>query len=502
MNNSSRQIKYGALLSYTSIALNILAGLIYTPWMIEKIGQSQYGLYTLCNSLISLFLMDFGLSSATARYLSRYRATGEDEKINDFLGAIYKLYLIIDAVIFLAFAVVYFRLETIYVSLTPEELAQLKVVYLVSASFSLVNFPFVTLNGILTAYERFIPLKLADIIHKVLVIILMVAALLRNHGLFALVTVNAVAGLLITLYKLIVIKRTVPARINWRHSDKSLYREIFGFSLWSTVAALAQRLIFNITPSILGILCNSGVIAVFGVIATIEGYAYMISGAINGLFMPKVSRIYAGQDTETSIFPLLMSVGRIQYTLNGLIIAGFAVIGREFLILWMGPAYLDAYAGILLVIIPNLFFNSLQIANTAIVVTKHVSYFACINVIMGLTNVLLAFPLVYHFGMIGSCISIFIAYMLRAVLLNILYRRKLQIDLKTFAKECYCKLAVPILVTIGLGLWITGKVPANGWAGLAVKGCIVVVVYAGMVVLLQLRSIRNWLRHRCGIREK
>ena len=497
MNNSNRQITYGALLSYSAIALNILAGLIYTPWMIGKIGQSQYGLYTLCNSLISLFLMDFGLSSATARYLSRYRATGEEEKINDFLGAVYKLYLIIDAVIFLAFVVVYFRLETIYVSLTPKELEQLKVVYLITASFSLVNFPFVTLNGILTAYERFIPLKLADIIHKVLVIVLMVAALLTNHGLFALVTVNAVAGLTITLYKLIVIRRSVPVRVNWKYSDKGLYRDVFGFSFWSTVAALAQRLVFNITPSILGILCNSGVIAVFGVIATIESYVYMISGAINGLFMPKVSRIYAGQDKETSIFPLMMTVGRIQYALNGLIIAGFAVIGREFISLWMGPEYMDAYAGVLLVIIPNLFFNSLQIANTAIVVTKHVSHFACVNVLVGLTNVLLAFPLVHYFGMIGSCISIFSAYMLRAVLLNILYRKKLQIDLKTFVKECYCKLSIPIMATIFLGLRMSERIPGSGWGGLVVKGCSVVFVYIGITVLLLFRDIQEQVRPKC-----
>ena len=44
---SSQQIKIGAVLSYLSIGVNIAAGLIYTPWMIGKIGQSEYGLFTL-----------------------------------------------------------------------------------------------------------------------------------------------------------------------------------------------------------------------------------------------------------------------------------------------------------------------------------------------------------------------------------------------------------------------------------------------------------------------
>ena len=95
MDSTSKQIKYGAILSYLSIVLNVVAGLIYTPWMVKIIGQSDYGLYTLAYSLISLFLIDFGLSSATARYVSKYHAEGNEKKVNDFLGVIYKLYFAI-----------------------------------------------------------------------------------------------------------------------------------------------------------------------------------------------------------------------------------------------------------------------------------------------------------------------------------------------------------------------------------------------------------------------
>lgn len=97
--NSSKQIKLGALISYFAIAFNIVAGLIYTPWMISKIGQSNYGLYTLATSVISMFVMDFGMGAAVTRFLSRYNAMGDKKAVNDFLGLIYKLYLAIDAVI-------------------------------------------------------------------------------------------------------------------------------------------------------------------------------------------------------------------------------------------------------------------------------------------------------------------------------------------------------------------------------------------------------------------
>ena len=129
MKNDQMQLKIGALLSYISVGISLLTGLIYTPWMVSKLGASQYGLYTLANSLISLFLLDFGLSSATAKFVSEYHARGEEEKVTRFLGAVYKLYLLIDAAILVALVVVYFLIDTIYVRLTPQELEQFKPMF-------------------------------------------------------------------------------------------------------------------------------------------------------------------------------------------------------------------------------------------------------------------------------------------------------------------------------------------------------------------------------------
>ena len=480
------QIKYGAIISYICIAFTILAGLIYTPWMIKQIGKSQYGLYTLASSLITLFLVDFGLSSATARYVSKYHAEGNEDQVRNLLGTIYRLYLIIDAVIFAALAVVFFFLEIIYVKLTPSELEQFKVVYIIAGLFNIVNFPFVTLNGILTAYEKFIQMKLIDLIQKVLVVVLMIIALLAGSGLYALVLVNAFVGIVTIVLKLIAIKRETDVSVNFSYSEKTLSKDIFSFSIWATVATLAQRLIFNITPTILGIVSNTAAIAVFGIVITIEGYAYTITGAINGMFMPKISRIYAEGNGSSEIVPLMISVGRFQYALNGLIIAGFAIIGKSFITLWMSPDYIDAYYGILLVMIPGIFYNSMQIANTTMVVTKNVDLQAKVNVIMGIVNVVLSFILSKRYGVIGASASIFVAYMIRAVGLNVLYYKKLKIDIPLFIKKCYLKMSTPIIATLLVGIPSCRAINLDGWLGLAIQGLTVVILYFLMLALFGL----------------
>ena len=78
----NKQYLFGAFISYFAIFFNIVAGLVYIPWMVGKIGQSNYALYTLATTFISLFLVDFGLSSAV---MAKYRAEGQEEKASDLL---------------------------------------------------------------------------------------------------------------------------------------------------------------------------------------------------------------------------------------------------------------------------------------------------------------------------------------------------------------------------------------------------------------------------------
>lgn len=475
--NSSKQIKLGAIISYFAIAFNIIAGLIYTPWMIGQIGKSDYGLYTLANSLITLFLVDFGLGQAVSRYVSKYRAEGDEEKVNNFLGLVYKLYLIIDAVIFAILLVIFFFIDSIYVKLTPDELEKFKIVYVMSASYAVFNFPFVTLNGILTSYEKFVPLKLADLLCKVITIALTVAALLAGLGLYALVAVHAIAGILTVFFKFICIKKSTPVKVNFTYADKALFKDIFGFSIWVTVSLLAQRLIFNITPSILGVTASTAAIAVFGVITTLEGYTYTITSAINGMFLPRISRIYASDDSEKNLTPLLLSVGKFQFALNGVIIVGFAVVGQLFIKLWMGSDFLEAYWGVLLVTVPGLFFNSLQIGNTAMVVQKKVHLQAIIAVISGVINVTLSFVFSSMWGVIGAALSIFVAYMFRAIATNIVCYKKMHLDIPRFAKECYLRMSVPIVITLSLGFLMNYIIPDGGWISLIIKGGAVAACY-------------------------
>jgi O-antigen/teichoic acid export membrane protein len=475
---SNNQIRKGALLSYFSIGVNLLSGLLYTPWMVSQIGQTQYGLYTLANSLISLFLIDVGLGTAASRYVAKYRAQNREELIPDLLGAVYKLYLIIDGIILLALLTLFFSIDRIYVNLAPAELKQFKVVFAIAGIYSVLSFPCTTFNGVLNAYEQFVPLKVADMVQRVGSVLLTVAALWLGLGLYALVAIQAASGCVANLIKFSYVQKMTGVRFT-RHG-RDIYKGIFSISFWTCVYGLAQRLIFNITPTILAMTVRDAAVAIsiFGVVSTIEGYCYIVTTAINGMFLSRISRILQKANSEKELNNLAINVGRFQFVLNGLILLGFALVGKEFLRLWMGPEFELAYYGVLFVTIPGLFFNALQIFHTTMIAQNMVRDQAMIQIGMGVVNVILSFICSYLWGVVGATLSIFVAYSFRVVMTLLLIRKKLKMNINLYIRNCYLRMGTGVLVTAVVSAALLRYIGSGTWMLFLIKAMLIAVVYA------------------------
>lgn len=479
---SNNQLKLGAIMSYVAIAINIATGLLYTPWMIHSIGRENFGLYTLAMSVISLFVFDFGLSAAVTRFIAKYLAEDRQDKANNCLGLVYRLYLAIDIVMLLILVGVFFFIPQIYRELTLVEIEKFKVVYCVAAIYSVISFPFIPVNGILTAHEKFIQVKICDVLHKLIIVVSMSICLLFGYGLYALVIVSAISGIFTIAFKLYCIRRYTPQLVNWKYFNKLEFRSIVGFSGWVTVLALAQRCIFTIAPSILGALSGSTSIAILGIAMTLEGYTYTISSAINGMFLPRVTRIISNENGD--ILPLMIKVGRIQMYVTSLVTLGIICLGREFIYLWVGESFDESYLCAVLIILPALFSSPQEIGNQAIYADNKVKELALYFSIGAIVNVMLSLLLSPLLGATGICISVFIVYIFRTMGMDIILYKKMKVDVVCFFKECFLKLLFPLTICLIIGYACTLIIPFKTWFGLMLKGVIFLILYCIVIYFL------------------
>ena len=483
--SSSQQIKYGAVLSYIGIAVYILVGLLYTPWMIRVIGKDDYGLYTLAYSIVSLFVFDFGISAAVQRFVAKYLAEGNKEKVNHCVSLVYRLYIYIDIVILIVLTTIFFLIPYIYRELTPVQISRLEVVYVMAALFSVVSFPFIPLNGILSAYEKFVQLKTCDLLSKVLTVTINVICLYCSGGLYALVLTNVIVGLFVIILKFIIVRKQTDIKVQIGYRDSTEMRSLLGFSGWTTVVALCQRCIFNIAPSILGMFAGAAVIGVLGISISLESYTYTFACALNGLFLAKISRIL---NDKGDVLPLMIRVGRIQILTLGLIMIGFLVVGKDFISAWLGSGYEDAYICTLLLITPAFFLLPADIADQTLIASGNVKYRAYVYLIMALVNIPLSVIMTKYYGLIGLSVSIFIAYMIRNIALYYMFHKKLAINVAEFVRGSYIKM-LPGLLVSGIGAYLLSSlISLSGWHCVAVKTVIVIISYVVAMWLLSMND--------------
>jgi len=491
MQNSSRQIKIGGIISYLTIGFSIVSGLIYTPWMISIIGQSNFGLFTLATSLVTMVTIDLGLSQAVTRFTSKYRAENDTDSIRKILGIAYKLFILLAFIFLVSLTVLYFNVDRIFLKLSPEEIEKVKVLLSIVGFYAVVSFPFQPLNGFLVSGEWFIFLKSTALVSKVLNIILMVASLLMGYGLYSLVVVNAFCGLLVIGMKLYFLKKNDSQQIEWKGFDGRMTKEIFSFSLWVMVISIAQRMIINITPSILGITSGSREIAIFSAALTIEGYVWTFATVFGGMFLPKVSKLIYGDRTgPEAIQALMIKVGRIQFIMLAGIVSIFLMAGREFFLNWLGSDFSKSYLITVFLILPGLITIPQEIASTALIASNQVRYNAFSRLIIAAISISLSYVLSLKYGSTGSGIAIFVGNLVGGVLvLNIIYARVLKINVWRSFKECQLKMALPFILVVIAGIALNLFITDVSWLNTFIKIIILLVVY---VFSTYLHALNNY----------
>ena len=496
---SNRQILKGSAVAYLSLAVNIISGIVYTPWMIRQIGQSNYGLYTLAVSLISILMMDFGIGSALARFAAKYRA---QEGLSRFTGLAYKLYFAIDLLALCISVIIFCFLDTIYANLTAEEMATFRIVYVMVVGYNLIAFPCLTLDGLLTACEEFVALRTGDLLTRIITIIFVVAALYMGGGLFSLVAANIVSGTITILYKWWIVHHRLHLKVIWRGWDTKLLREVFTFSAWSTVGSVAYTLNTNLMPSIVAAMAGALQTAIYGAAVTLNGYAFSISHAISGLFLPKVSRIYYNENTDQrakeNVTSLGIRVGRIQMYIAAILLIGFWCIGEEFFVIWMGADYRPAYLCASILMAGELAIFPFMIFHTAMTVQGYMKPLAFNTVFAAVLALGSGVVATKYFGEAGAAAAACMGNLVKCIILICQIRHYLGIDIRYFLGKIYNM--VPIYgVLLLVCYWASHLYIAQGWLVLGIKAVLIAAAFAVVTVRFVLEpEEKTWMAGLLG----
>lgn len=481
------QRKIGIILSYIYTATHVVVNLLYVPLLLRTIGQSEYGLYQLVGSLIAyISIMESLLSAGVVRYYCKYKNENNQEKMENVLAISQRIYSVFSLIVCVCGVALIFAFKSLYASslslFEMQESIIMLVLLIANIIINIMNYVYV---AVITASERFIFLKVISILSTIVQPAL-VYLLIKKYPYAIVIVVSVVLiNLLVAFVRRIYSKKVLNATIHYHGKDSEFVKGLFQLSSTILFALIADQIFWKADQLVIGKVLNTSAVAVYSVGSQIYMNYTPLGTAISSVFMSRLSKLYDVEKDIQSISELFIKVGRIAFLFLGLVLCGFILFGQDFIMLWAGEGYKEAYYVAVIIMIPltvdamqNLGLTILQIMNKYGFRGK--VYFA-----IAIVNIITTVFLVKIVGIVGAAISTAISMAIgNGVIMNFYYS-KLGLNMRKFWKEIIKFLPAVVIALIG-GIFLQKIYFANAAISLVFHIVSFIIIYASSIFIFGL----------------
>lgn len=489
------QLKAGSLLTYLTLFISTIIPLFYTPVMLRMLGQSEYGLYSLANSIISyLSLLTVGLGSTIIRYLMKYKANNDKQMFESVTGLFVTIYSVIALLSCLCGTVLALLSDTFFSKgLTVDEVSKLKVLIIILSVSTAVSFISSVYSSIIICYEKFIFKKIVDMILTVFIPITNLVVLFFGYASVGMSIVSLILQILTLFINYYYCKKVLGIKARFKSLPKNLLPEIFTFTFYIFIGLIADLLYWATDKVLIGAMLGTLAVAVYNIGSTFNSLLQNLAGAISGVFGPRVNTLVFENRPISDISALMIKTGRIQYLIISLVLSGFIVFGKDFIILWAGSEYSEAYYVALLTLIPLAVPLIQNVAFTAICAQNKHQFRSILYFILSILNVIATYFAIPYLGIIGAALCTCIIFVLgHGIIMNVFYYKKIKLDIPGFWKEILKQSIVPcVLILVMLVLINYHIVVFNSLFILIVGVFIYTIIFCVLSWILSMNSFEK-----------
>lgn len=472
------QLKKGAILSYVTIILTNGIGLVLTPFMIHKLGDSEYGLYTLIGALVGyISVLDFGLNNTIIRFVAKYRALEDKKGEENFLATTMLIYAVIASMIAIAGIFLYFNLETIFKKLTPDEIEKAKIMFVILIFNLSITLPGGAFAAISNAYERFVFPRTLNIVKYIVRSIMLVSLLLLGGDAVSIVILDTLINIFVISINAYHVFKIIGAKMKLHQFEFPLVRQIFNYSFWIFIFAMVGQFQWKSGQVILGMVTGTTAVAIYGVGIMLGTYYGTFSTAISGVFLPRATKMTVLNASGTELTTMMIRIGRFSLITLLMILGGFFLYGQQFIHLWVGDTYKNAWLIAVIIMFSYTLPLVQSFANSILESKSKFSFKALTYITLIVLGTVLGYFLIEKFGAIGLIVGSTLGWILSQVIMNFYYQMVLHLEITRFFKELLHRIFITFIIALVFGYGLN-FLPGNGWLNLTVKIAAFVLLFS------------------------
>ena len=272
--------------------------------------------------------------------------------------------------------------------------------------------------------------------------------------------------------------RILRLKFSFKSIKLAYYKEIMIFSGFIFINQIVNTINWNVDNYLTAFFIGTAGTAIYAFGYQFMNYYMLLSTAISNVFAPLMNKLVLDDD-ESGIDEYFCRIGRLQFLLLGFVLGIFAVIGKDFVILFAGSEEYGKSFYVALILMATTIIPLSQNLGIEIQRAKNLHKFRAILYLgIAVSNLLISIPLCKTFGAVGCAVGTGFAQIIgNTIIMNIYNSRVIKIDVAVYWRNI-CKILpafiVSFLLCFFLHKWIV--FPLNK-VTLVCEGVVCVIVF-------------------------
>ncbi len=486
MNNQ----KTGLILSYTATILNMLCGLFLSSFLLRSLGDFEYGLYQTIAAFVNyLVVLEFGISTVMTRnLLLADEATDPDSK-KKVTATLFCLTLALSAIILAVGIVFCCNIKNIYADAIPQDyLKYSERMFIVLLGYLMISFISNALSGVFLGNENYNIGNAIKIIRVLLRTLTLVIGISLKPSAMIIAVTDASISILVLIFILWYVKTRYLFSLKIRYFDFGLLKESFPLCIALLLQAIINQVNNNVDKMVISIKLSIESVSLYSVAMYIYSIFSTLTTIPVAIYLPQVSDTVKKGIKSRELADSLIPSGRLVALIGGGILFGFAAVGRQFITLFYGEAYTEAWVIALVILVP-MFINMTggNMENVLKVCNKlHIRSYILIFTTLG--NIILTIFFVDRWGMLGAATATGISLISGEIILsNIFYYKKFRMNIWRLYFQSYRGILPAEILAMLIGGTI-GSLIHNPLLSLLTGGVVYVGVAAAALLIFGLNA--------------
>ncbi len=465
------------LWSWAGVGLTILVGFFLSPFIIRRIGDTGFGLWSLTLGLVEYYwLIDIGFRSATLKYAAQYRAEGDTGKLNELLatGLVYSTFA--GAVLFTAS---WFLAPQLGRLLSIGDPVFITLVRIIGFSWML-GLVFGRYTGFLEGFQRFDISSRLWILSTATRTAAVVALLWAGFGLIAMAWALLGSQLLAYVLGYISLRREFPEYDGrWTQASRPMLKRMARYGVKSLTILVSNRTLSQTPPFLIAYFLPVRFVTYYSVPIRLLEAAMEGIGRIGMITAPSAAEMDVKAGRE-ALVRLGIYTNRYCLAIYLPVTVLLALYSREFMSVWIRPDFAAQSAFLLPVLLAGTTLYAGQFNSVSILsgLGRHGAYARALvaEAILSVAAMAIAVP---RFGILAAgAITAALMGINRGFVCAFLTARELRVNPFRYLASIYVVPLAAAAVSGAISLWIKHQwLGGRTWRELALGAAVFCAMY-------------------------